>query len=166
MAAVDTGMIPAWLPDLVLLKDSGGDWDHYLTAVYEVFQRDFGRSRPSFEGRTLALKRHPMTRGKEATFWHLVSSGPLEEDRLPDFRRLERIAWPRAIIEHVSDAAVLSWENQRRGESRVCLWLESADYLVVLAKRTDYTLLWTAYPTEREHTRRKLRRQYQEARKG
>ena len=54
----------------------------------------------------------------------------------------------------------------RRGDRRVCLWLPVADYLIVLAKRPTYTLFWTAYPADREHTRRKLRKEYEEARKG
>ncbi len=159
-------MNPEWLPDLVLFSDSGGEWTTYLENVYQVFYRDFVAGRPSFQGRDLALKRYPLSRGKEATFWHLVSSGPVEDDRLPDLRRLERIGWPRAIIEHWSDPEVLSWENKRQGERRVCLWLESALYLVVLAKRSRYTLLWTAYPVTREHQQRKLRREYERFHKG
>ena len=55
---------------------------------------------------------------------------------------------------------MLAWENVRRSDRRVCLWVPAADYLVVLAKRSAYTLLWTAYPVDREHTRRKLRAEY------
>lgn len=159
-------MRPTWLPDLVRFVDHDGDWDRYLEATYEIYLQDFVHSKPTFEGRTLALKRHPVSGGKEATFWHLVSSGPIEDDRLPDFRRFERIGWPRAIIDHAADPSVLVWENERRGDRRACLWLPAADYLVVLAKRSTYTLLWTAYPADREHTKRKLRAEYEEARKG
>lgn len=153
-------------PALVPLADYQGDWDRYLEAIYEIYRRDFVLSTPAFEGQPLALKRHPITRGKEATFWHIVSSGAVEDDRLPDLRRFERIGWPRAIIEHAADPAVLVWENVRRGERRVCLWLRAADYLVVLAKRSTYTLFWTAYPTEREHTQRKLRKECEGAQKS
>lgn len=159
-------MTPPWLPALVRLADYDGDWDRYLEATYEVYRRDFVFSRPVFEGERLALKRHPVDRGKDATFWHIVSSGPIEDDRLPDLRRFERIGWPRAIIANVSDPAVLVWENVRRSDRRVCLWLPAADYLVVLAKRPTYTLLWTAYPTDRAHTRSKLRKEYEMAKKG
>jgi hypothetical protein len=156
---------PPWLPDLVRLSDHGGDWDRYLGATYEIYRQDFEVSRPTFEGRPLAAKRHPISRGKEATFWHIVSSGPIEEERLPDLRRFERIRWPRAIIDHASEPAVLVWETLRRRDRRVCLWLESTDYLVVLARRSGYDLLWTAYPVDRDHTRRKLRKDYERAQK-
>ncbi len=159
-------MTPPWLPALVRLADYDGDWDRYLDATYDLYRRDLVLSRPVFEGRRLALKRHPVARGKDATFWHIVSSGPVEDDRLPDLRRFERIRWPRAIIDHTADPAVLIWENVRRRDRRVCLWVPAADYLVVLAKRSTYTLLWTAYPVDREHTRRKLRAEYERAQKS
>lgn len=34
-------------------------------------------------------------------------------------------------------------------------------YVVVLADRGDYVLLWTAYCVEMEHRRQKLRREYE-----
>ncbi len=159
-------MTPPWLPGLVRLADFGGDWDRYLEAAYELYLQDFVRTRPTWEGRALGRKRHPVEGGKEATFWHLVSSGPIEDDRLPDLRRLERIRWPRAIIDHAFETSVLVWENVRRNDQRVCLWLEADDFLVVLAKRPRYSLLWTAYPVDRDHTRRKLRREYENAQKS
>ncbi|HLE63375.1 MAG TPA: hypothetical protein VI750_09555, partial [Pyrinomonadaceae bacterium] len=66
---------PDWLPALVLLQDYGGDWDRYLEAIYAYFKRDFVDSRPAFRGTRLALKRHPVSQGKEATFWHMTSEG-------------------------------------------------------------------------------------------
>ena len=38
------------------------------------------------------------------------------------------------------------------------LWLESEDFVVVLAKRSDYYLLKTAYYVEHPHRNRSLRR--------
>jgi hypothetical protein len=107
------------------------------------------------------LKRHPLLAGKEATFWHLTSEGRVENERPPDFRRCERIAWVAAIITNADDPAVKMWENERNGERRVLLWLETHEYLVVLAVRKGYTLPWTAYPVPHEHTKRKLRAEYE-----
>jgi len=121
--------LPDWLPPLVALADYGGDWERYLAALYDFFRQDFVDDKPLFEGRSLALKRLPTSQGKEATFWHLISEGRQEEERLPDLRRCERIRWIRRIIEHAADPAVKAWENERRGETRICLWLEQGDYL-------------------------------------
>ena len=152
---------PGWLPPLVLFSDFGGDWESYLDALYGYFKQDFVDSKPVFQGRRLGLKRHPLTHGKEATFWHMIQEGAVEEERTPDFRRCERIRWPKPIIEHDADEAVKVWENQRRGEKRICLWFEQENYLVILADRGKYILPWTAYLVEQPHRQRKLQKEYE-----
>lgn len=154
----------AWLPALALFEEYGGDWNQYLDALYTFFKQDFIDSRPAYNGVTLALKRHPVILNKEATFWHIISEGDSEADRIPDMRRCERIRWPRPTIEHSGDSAIKIWANERRGEKRICLWFEDADYLVILAERKGYILLWTAYTVEQEHSKRKLRKEYAIAR--
>ncbi len=153
---------PNWLPPLVLFNDYYGNWDAYLDALYTWFRKDFVDSKPTFQGKRLGLKRHPMTHGKEATFWHMIQEGKIEDERTPDFRRCERIRWPRPIIEHDSDPAIKVWRNQRKGKKRVCLWFEQENYLVILADRGQYILPWTAYLLEYPHQQRKLQREYEE----
>jgi hypothetical protein len=153
---------PVWLPPLVLFNDYGGNWDAYLDAIYAWFKQDFIDSKPVFQGRRLGLKRHPMTHGKEATFWHMIQEGEVENDRTPDFRRCERIRWPRPIIVHNGDSAIKIWRNQRGNEVRVCLWFAQENYLVILADRGDYILPWTAYLVEQPHRQRKLQREYED----
>ena len=80
---------PTWLPSKVLLEDSGSDWDTYLKVLYLLFQKDYVESLPSLEGEPLQLKRDPMRDGKEATFWHLVTEGSVEENRTPDEPRCQ-----------------------------------------------------------------------------
>lgn len=151
-----------WLPPLLLMEDHEGDWDSYLEALYEVFARDFVRSRPPFRGRPLNLKRHPISLGKEATFWHFISEGKDEESREIDLRRCERIPWPRPIIEAVDAGRVKCWSNSRGGETRHVLAVEDFSFVVVLADRGSFILPWTAYYVEHEHRRKKLRREYED----
>lgn len=61
------------LPPLVLMEDYQNDWHQYLEAVYQYFCQDFVTSKPCFEDKRFALKRHPMRKNKEATFWHIIS---------------------------------------------------------------------------------------------
>lgn len=150
-----------WLPPLILLSDFGGDWALYEEALYGIFRKDFLETKIYFRGQPLGLKRHPLSGGKEATFWHLTSEGSIEAERIPDLRRCERISWPRPIIEHADDPAVKVWENERNRERRACLWVEEEDYLVVLALRKGYVLPWTAYMVREEHRKRKLRREHE-----
>jgi hypothetical protein len=150
-----------WLPELVLLESVKGNWENYLEAIYDCFKQDFIDNRPVFEGKKLALKRHPLSLGKEATFWHLISEGRTEEERVPDMRRCERIRWPKPIIENSRDTVIKCWKNVRRGKTRICLWLEQHDYLLVLAERKGYLLLWTGYLVIKHHQKRKLQKEYE-----
>lgn len=146
-----------WLPELILF---GGDWNDYIEQLYAIFRQDFVDSSPSFNNRRFAMKKHPVYKEKEATFWHLISEGKIEEERTPDFRRCERICWPRSIIETGQLHDIKIWKNQRQGKTRVILALEDFSYIVVLDERVEYYLLWTAYPVERDHQRRKLEREW------
>jgi len=157
---------PDWLPPLVLFESFDGNWDRYLIAIYSIFQHDFVENSPSFRGKKLALKRHPLVEGKEATFWHLISDGKVEEDRVPDMRRCERIRWPRPIIDIGAEPALKVWSNERKGEKRICLWVEECDYVVILACRKTYLLLWTAYLAQLPHQKRKLQHEYETFKKA
>jgi hypothetical protein len=148
------------LPPLVLLEDFGHNWHTYLEAIYILFRQDFVDSNPRIENKRFALKRHPIIEGKEATFWHIISEGEIENERLPNLRRCERIRWPRPIIEAITTGHVKYWKNMRGKEERIVIALEDFSYVVVLADRGDYILLWTAYCVEREHTRRKLKNEF------
>jgi len=161
---------PDWLPPLVLLQEYDGDWKRYIEAVYDCFKVDFIDSKPRFRNKTIRLKRYPLLDGKEATFWHITSEGKQEDKRVPDFRRCERIRWPRPIIEHYNDDSVRCWSNiranaRRRNERRIVLWFYDEDYVVVLAARRRYMLLWAAYYVSWGHTRRKLLKDYEEYQK-
>jgi hypothetical protein len=150
---------PEWLPPLFHFR---GNWALYLNALYELFKADFIDMKPQFRGRRLALKRHPMSEGKEAAFWHLIQEGAVEELRLPDLKRCERIRWPRPIIENSEDSSLKVWVNIRKGEPRVLLFLEEEEYLVVLAERKGYLLLWTAYLVDKPHRKRKLLKEFED----
>jgi hypothetical protein len=151
-----------WLPDLVRLNDHGGNWPAYIEAVYAFFKQAFVYTSPRWPGRRWSLKRMPMHQGKEATFWHIVQEGPIEDSRTPDLRRCERIRWPRPIIDAAHSGRLRMWKNKRQNETRILLAVDDFSYLVVLADRRTHVMLWTAYPVEREHQRRKLTKECEE----
>ncbi len=151
----------SWLPPLVLFENYNGDWKIYLEALYAYFKEDFVDNKPTFQGRRLGLKRHPLTDLKEITFWHMISEGKDEEERIPDLRRCERIRWPKPVIEHDNDPSIKVWRNTRKGKNRICIWLETENYLVILADRGNYILPWTAYLAEKPHQQRKLLQEYE-----
>ncbi len=157
-------MTASWLPPLLPLESCQGDWTQYVEAVYAVFKRDFVDSKPTFQGRPLRLKRHPVEKGKEATFWHMTSEGNEEADRLPDLRRCERIAWARQLIERVPCAELRVWRQLRNNENRIAIAVEDFSYIVILAERRDgnetYYLPWTAFWVEYEQRRKKYEKEW------
>jgi len=156
-----------WLPDLVLFEEYGNNWDEYLRILYEWYAEDFINSKPIFRNRSLGVKRLPLARNKEATFWHIIQEGDSETEKIPDFRRCERIRWPKPIIEHCEEtnSGIKVWENERHKngiQRNILIWFEQKEYLVVLRKRTGYNLFWTGYPVVKERTKQNLERDYQD----
>ena len=158
---------PDWLPAALRYSDFDGDYDRFLVAVYEVFERDFNQSKPHYHNRPITYDSR-IEDGKEAAFWHITSSfDPSTGNRELDLRRAERIPWPKPMIENCTDKAISVWRNERiRGkganQTRILIWLERLDYLVVLAEMKRLTVLITAYCTDSNHQRRKLRKERDE----
>ncbi len=154
---------PDWLPPLVTLDAFDGDWKRYVNAVFAIFHRDFIASKPQFQGKWVGCRQDPIYDGKEAGFWHCVSEGSDEDERLPDLRRCERIGWIRPVIENVGHSTIDVWVSRKGREPRPHLWLGET-YLVVLGDRGRYFQLITAHHTDRPHTIRRLRRERDTAR--
>jgi hypothetical protein len=152
--------MPDWLPELEPFNEYGGDWLRYLDALYAFFQEDFVDSKPCFRGRRLGLKRHPITEGKEATFWHFISEGNKEAERTPDMRRCERIRWPASIIDNSREPELKVWAEPSGNNQRIYIWFEDEGYLVVLEDRQRYVLPWTAFYVERPHQREKYMKRW------
>jgi hypothetical protein len=146
--------------------DDYGEPQAYIDALYDIYLADFITDRPRFRGRPVSCKRIPYERGKDGTFWHITQQGTTEAERTMDLRRAERIRWVRAVIEHADDPSVKVWLEKKNSEDRFHLWLEAADFLVVLADRRSYILLWTAFYVERDHYRKGLQKRYLENQKS
>lgn len=147
-----------WLPEIISLNDHEGHWQNYIDAVYAVFENDLIKSKCLLRGKNVGVRREPSYEGKWFTFWHCVSEGTVEEDRIPDLRRCERVPWIRPIIEHETDQSVDVWAMKKNRERRLYLWFDE-EYVVVLGIRKGYYLLITAFPTDRKHTIERMRNQ-------
>ncbi len=149
------------LPKIITLEEYGGNISIYLEAIYAVFKADFVESRPTFQGIRLGLKKHPIIEGKEYTFYHFTHDGDVETERLPNLRRLERIPYPRPMIDNSRHPYLKVWRNQRGKNNRILIFHEGEGYLVVLDDRGDYILPWTAYLIEFKSRRDKLLVEYE-----
>ena len=90
-------------------------------------------------------------------------------ERVPDFRRCERIRWVKAFIENYNcDSSqcgecdgVKVWSEPYRNTTRVHILLEEERYIVVIERRNTYCLLVTAFFLEYEPSLRKKLKSYQ-----
>jgi hypothetical protein len=152
---------PAWLPDELTYD---GNWEEFIECVYQVFKKDFMQTQPSYQGYIVTCDTKIID-GKEVGFWHIVQREDYKlKERLPDLRRCCRISWPKPIIENNLDPALSVWCVYRKKpgsprQKRVLIWLEELDYLVVLAERKHVIVLVTAYCTDIESHKNKLRKE-------
>jgi len=156
-----------WPPYGRSLNDFGGDWPAYKEHLYSLYSRDFLASQPTWPigGKRFAIKKQPLVDGQCHTFWHIISEGDQEEEREVVLSRCECICWPRLILDEFSATypaqrsnRIVWWVEERGGKRRVHIALADFSYLVVVEDRADYVLLWTAFPIEREHQRRRKER--------
>jgi hypothetical protein len=148
------------LPELIRLSDYGNDWDRYVDVLYDIYQKQIVNAELSFGGLAVNQRCMPFTKGKDATFWHLISEGKLEEERTPDIRRCERLSWIGWLIHQVgTNTDVLWYEQIRNNRIYVVLWCRPHQYVVILEKRVSYYLLVTAYSIDR-HREKTLEKEW------
>lgn len=162
----------AWLPELCLLADFGGDWHRYEDELYRYFRRDFVISRPMFDGRPVGHNVSPVVNGKEETFWHLITEeqetgtgGAGTTQRLPHLGRCERIRWPRPIIDAAKEERVLVWSEQHQGGQRIALMTDDFSYFVAIAVRGPRLFLATAFPVDHPGRRERFAKQFSRAKR-
>ena len=140
------------LPALLLFD---GNWPAYVENLYSVYMQQIVNGNLTFKGLRISCQYRPASQDKHYGFWHVVSEGEIEEDRIPDIRRCERISWIAYLISQVDSNPDISWwENKRGRDSHVVIWHEAENFVVILAKRSDYYLLKSAYCPE---TKRKAK---------
>ena len=151
---------PRWLPDPI---ECGGEWKETLARLHTVFERDFVQGRPHFRGKRVWWDRRILP-GEiySEGFWHLISRTDYGSgDRVPEFRRAERLCWCRPMLEPPDEPEMIVWDADASGRIRTYLWLEEEDFVLVLQQRDATTvILITAYHLDGEGSRRKLRRSY------
>lgn len=149
-------------PDLIPFSDYGGDFTKYINAVYDIFSNDFIKTNPIYKNRKVSVRKYPEVDGMHRTFYHITHEGADESNRTPDFRRMERIRFPKFMIDNYLHNEILTWKNKRGKDERVVLFNESENYILILTERKDFYLFITAYYVETEHRKRKLLKEYQE----
>ncbi|OAI14424.1 hypothetical protein A1507_15410 [Methylomonas koyamae] len=131
------------LPDLLPFS---GDWSSYEDDLYRTYLSGIVNANLSFNGLPIKCQYRPSSKNKHFGFWHVISEGNVEDDRLPDLRRCERIRWIAYLIAYAgTDTEISWWENKRGSNTHVVIWHERENFAVILAKRSDFYLLKSAY---------------------
>lgn len=148
-------------PDIIELNEFGGDFHNYFNAVYAIFANDFIKTQPLYVGLKVAVRKYPEVDGLHRTFYHITHEGEDEENRSPDIRRMERIRFPRFVIENEPHQEILVWKNTRGKDERIVLFNEAENYILILTKRKGFYMFITAYFIDTEHRKRKLLKEYE-----
>lgn len=148
-----------WLPELVPFFNP---WSDYCDAVHGYFHADFVDTKPAFRGQPVQILVEPRLQGKEYTFWHLISERPLgASERVPDFRRCERIRWPKALLE-VAEGERRVWQEPQRGRlPSLGVALPDFSYVLFLRQWPANYELATAYVVTSANRRTKYRREWE-----
>ena len=135
-----------WLPNEELFDAYGNNWDKYQSALYSIFRHDFIDSHPFYQKIRVNVRHYPIEYGKEEAFFHTTCKDYTGNgERVPDFRRCERIRWIRAFIENydcdpskcIECEGVKVWNEPYKSNVRTHFLLEEEKYMVVLEKRKD-----------------------------
>lgn len=148
------------LPDLMPISDY--DPTEYIDEIYKVFKSTLVDQNIRFLGRPITYPWHQSYDDKHFCFWHCISKDSgnnAEDDRIPDMRRCERIAWIAYVLEHADDKErIWCWEKSvktKRGRNRhINLYLHEANYLVVLRRKNNRLEFITAYVRNENKPRR------------
>ncbi len=134
----------------------------YMERLYQdVFKRDFKDSSLRFKGQRVLIRKEPLDGDKEHGFTHMTHEKFDHDDndpnnRVPDFKRSERLPWVKYIIENYEFCSnsgcerILYWEEIFRGYTRVNLLMKEERFLVVLEKRDFGYLVITSFYLDKD----------------
>ncbi len=148
-------------PDLIELNNFAGNFQNYFKAVYGIFETHFIKNQPNFNNLKVAVRKYPEVDGLHRTFYHITHQGEDENNRQPDIRRMERICFPKFVIDNNAHNEILIWKNKRGKDERIVLFNEAQNYITILTDRKDYYMFITAYLIETEHRKRSLLKEYE-----
>lgn len=144
--------------------------------LYEYFYEDFVDNK-TYLNQNIYInpKSHKKDDGKELVFWHLTTRETkirrkvgnrwiVEKERLPDYRRSERLLWIKNIIEnHSMDDIKMFYhkETNPKEDIRLYLWLDDYDFVVILQKLgRNSSYLVTSFYIDRDGKRKEYLKRY------
>ena len=144
--------------------------------LYGFFKRDFVENR-TYLNQCIYINPQSQRQedDKEKSFWHLTSRHEkynvkegnryvTKVERLPDFRRSERIEWVKQIIENHDHAEVRCFYHKETTGSkpiRFYMWAHDADFVVILQKLgRSSSFLVTSFYIDKPYKRKTYQKRY------
>lgn len=131
----------------------------FLELAYEIFWRDFVFEPDIIVAGLPVRLKHGLWAGKELTFWHLASNAPDFMNKGVSRERCRYLPWLKVMLQNYENC--ICWENERRSEKNLCIVDKEWRLIIVLRRRKNYFLLWTAYPLSKS---RRVKLQHEEER--
>lgn len=134
------------LPDIY---EFHGDWEFYVDELFDIYINEIvNNSSLRFNTLPIRTRFKPDTEdGKGYGFWHIISDGKVEEDRVPDMDRCECLPWiPYCITEAKQPPSPIHWwKNKRGSRTHIVILFEEEGFVVILGEREGYYMLVSAY---------------------
>ena len=147
------------LPEIIHTNRFTNERD-LLTHAQNIFIHDFIEYPPELNHTRVLTRTDKTKNGYYRTFWHIVTEGDHTENDKVDLNRLEKLQWINPIIDGQPDSDWWIWETKRKKDDRILIYSKKYRYLIVIDKRKDNVVFWTAYPITYDHVERKLEKEY------
>lgn len=142
--------------------------------LYDYFCEDFIDNKTYLNANIyINPKSNQKDDGKELVFWHLTTRETkiqkkvgnrwvVEKERLPDYRRSERLAWIKKIIENHSHKKIkLFYYKENTNQIRLYLWAFDEDFIVILEKLgKSSSYLVTSFYVDKNYNRATYHKRY------
>jgi hypothetical protein len=150
-------------PEPFTIRGFDGSLSDYMDSLYREYRTMLDQADIRPWGKPLAVWGNLAGDGRDAMFWHLVTTGSkthAEADRRLDLMRCARLNLVRSMLEHLArgDIRVCWWRQKIGRHWRVMVAPVDLTYVVSLQVRSTYVLVETAYPVGSSHRERLMER--------
>lgn len=125
------------------------NYKKYEDNLYRIIEEDFVKHDVIFMGKKVFLDFNKLQDGKSDTFFHVICG---DKKEYPNFRRAERIKFPRQIIENYmecnnceNNCKIKMFLKKIKGKKRYHLFSEEHRYMVVLEDEGKRMKLVTSF---------------------
>ena len=151
------------LPKTFKWIDFEGTQKEYLDKLYEIFKHDFYINHVTFNGQRVLPQKYPVTDERPYTFNHITKFRHHNSNSL-DYNRSKKIPLIATILNGCNDKTVKCWEFQathnKRRVTRIKVWYERSNILIILQPKDDKYILITAYTISQPYKINKVKREY------